>query len=153
MAEPQHDNELMEEEEVGVSDGGAARFAEVDVKSGEEKWDLVWTEKAKLSRFDEGENQWKERGQGDAKILRHKQNPSHFMFILRREGIGKLAAQHDLVKGMKIKRHPQNDKYVLWTAPKDYSDDDEGYEEAFLGRFASKELADGFIKQFEALCK
>lgn len=147
------ENELLVEEELTVSDGGAARFAAVEVSSGEEKYDLVWKEKGKIMRFDEGENQWKERGQGDAKILRSKEDPKRYMFILRREGIGKLAAQHDLVKGMSIKRHSQSEKHLFWYAPKDYSDDDEGYEEQFLIRFASKEICDAFVREFEAICK
>mmetsp|Transcript_23614 Transcript_23614/g.27337 ORF Transcript_23614/g.27337 Transcript_23614/m.27337 type:complete len:155 (+) Transcript_23614:46-510(+) len=153
MADTEHDNDLLIEEEIGVSDGGEARFAAVDVKSGEEKYDLEWSDKVKISRFDEGENQWKERGQGEAKVLRKKDDATSFLFIVRRDGIGKLAAQHLLVKGMKIKRHPSNEKFVIWTAPKDYSDDDEGFEETFLCRFGSKDAADAFILLFERLCK
>ena len=153
MAAVDNDNELMVEEEVTVSDGGAARYAAVEVKSGEEKYDLVWKERGKISRFDEGENQWKERGQGDAKVLRLKSDPTRHMFILRREGTGKLGAQHDLVTGMTIKRHPQNDKFLIWTAPKDFSDDDEGFEESFLCRFQSKEVADAFVAIFQDICR
>jgi Ran-binding protein 1 len=137
-------NELLVEEELAVSNGGAARFAAVEVLSGEEQWDVVWKNKGKILRFDEGENQWKERGQGDAKIMRNKVNPKRHMFILRREGIGKLAAQHDIVKGMKVKPHPQNDKFLIWTAVKDFSEDPEGWEESFLLKFPTKEIADEF---------
>ena len=138
-------NELVPDEELPVGDGCAARFAAVEVLSGEEQWDLVWKGKGKILRLDEGENQWKERGQGDAKIMRNKLNPKRHMFLLRREGIGKLAAQHDILKGMNVKPHPQNDKFLLWTAVKDYSEDDEGWEESFLIKFPTKEVADEFV--------
>lgn len=148
-----HDHkELMEEEEIAVSDGGAARFAAVETKSGEENYECVWKERAKISRFDEGENQWKERGQGDAKVLRNLKDAGRNLFILRRDGTGKLGAQHELVAGMKIKRHPQNEKFLIWTAPKDFSDEDEGFEETFLLRCPTSEIADSFVAIFQSIC-
>lgn len=141
------ENELMEIEEIEVSDGGKALFAAVEVKSGEEKFNPVWEAQGKLLRFDEGENVWKERGQGVAKILQRKDDKGKSMFIFRREGIGKLAAQHYLVKGMTAKTHPQNEKAVLWTAFKDVTDDEEGFPESFILRCATKELANEALSQ------
>ncbi|CAG9571155.1 putative Ran-binding protein 1 [Leishmania major strain Friedlin] len=135
-------NELMEIEEVAVSDGGAARFAAVDVKSGEERFNVIWQDSGKLMRFDEGENQWKERGQGTAKVLQRKDNTSKYMFVFRREGVGKLAAQHYLVKGMKVTKHKQGEKILVWSAFKDFTDDEEGFPENFVMRLSSKEAAD-----------
>ncbi|EPY35848.1 Ran-binding protein 1 [Strigomonas culicis] len=134
-------NELMEIEEVAVTDGGAALLAVKETKSGEEKYDLVWEHQAKLLRFDEGENQWKERAQGTAKILRKKDDAGLYLFIFRREAIGKLGAQHFLVKGTPVNLHPKNEKMLIWTASKDISDDDEGFPERFLMRFGTKEEA------------
>ncbi|KAH9600230.1 Ran binding domain [Trypanosoma melophagium] len=148
MSGDKTENELMEIEEVAVSDGGAARFAPVEVQSGEEKYDVVWQETAKLLRFDEGENQWKERGQGVGKILRKKDDKGRYMFVFRREGIGKLAAQHFLLKSMTVKLHPQNEKALLWMAHKDYTDDEEGFPENFVMRFSTKELAAKALKAF-----
>lgn len=135
------ENELMEIEEIEVSDGGKALFAAVEVKNGEENFNTVWEAQGKLLRFDEGENMWKERGQGVAKILQRKDDKGKSMFVFRREGIGKLAAQHYLVKGMSAKTHPQNEKSVLWRAFKDVTDDDEGFPESFILRCTTKELA------------
>ncbi|KAL7699330.1 Ran-binding protein 1 [Lotmaria passim] len=146
-------NELMEIEEVAVSDGGAARFAAVDVKSGEEKYNVIWEDSAKLLRFDEGENQWKERGQGTAKVLQRKDDPGKFMFLFRREGIGKLAAQHYLLKGMKITKHKQGEKFLIWTAFKDYTDDEEGFPESFTMRMSSKEAADKALEEMQKAVK
>nr|CCC94929.1 unnamed protein product [Trypanosoma congolense IL3000] len=149
MADDKGGNELMEIEEIAVSDGGAARFAPVEVKSGEEKYNILWEETAKLLRFDEGENAWKERGQGTAKILQKKDDKGVYMFVFRREGIGKLAAQHHLLRGMSIKVHPQSEKALLWSAFKDYSDDEEGFPERFVLRFPTPELATKGLKAFE----
>lgn len=135
------ENDLVEVEEIAVSDGGQARFAAVDVKSGEEKFNITWEEQGKLLRFDDGENQWKERGHGTAKILQKKDEPSLSMFVFRREGVGKIAAQHYLVSGMSAKLHPKNEKFVLWSAFKDTTDDEEGFPEKFILQMPSKELA------------
>lgn len=42
------------------------------MKTGEEDEDVVYSHRAKLFRFAEGE--WKERGLGDVKILKHKKS-------------------------------------------------------------------------------
>ena len=144
-------NELVEDEELAVTDGGAAKFAAVEVTSGEENYDPLCKIKAKIWRFDEGENQWKERGQGEARILRHKQS-KNVMFILRREGTNKLAAQHQLVAGLKLKPNANSDKAFVWTSSLDFSDDDEeGHPETFAIRFATKELADEFKRVFDGV--
>lgn len=142
-------NELMEIEEIDVSDGGVALFAAVEVKSGEENFNCVWQDVAKLHRFDEGENEWKERGQGVAKVLQRRDNAKKSMFLFRREGIGKLAAQHYLIKGMTVKKHPQSEKTLLWTASKDFTDDEEGYPENFLMRFSTKEKAEKALEEMK----
>lgn len=43
---------------------------QVETKTGEEDEDVVFSERAKLYRLDN--KQWKERGVGNMKILRHK---------------------------------------------------------------------------------
>lgn len=137
-------------EEVDVSDGGVAKFAAVEVSSGEEKYNPVLIVKAKIFRFDEGENQWKERGQGDAKILQNKDNAKRHHFLFRREGIGKLAAFHEIVKGMAPKR--VTEKQVQWASACDWGDqDDQGWPEIFLCKFSSKDDADKFISLFQTL--
>lgn len=147
------ESELVEVHELDVSDGGAAKFAPVTVLSGEELYNTIYSDKAKLWRFDEGENTWKERGQGEVKILQHKERPQRHVLILRRDGTGKLAAQHDLVKGMKLMPNPASEKAWVWTSPKDYSDDDEGHEEVFFIRFSAKENADEFKKIFDKVAQ
>lgn len=67
------DDENVEEEE------STAYFApviplpdKVEVVTGEEDEDVLYSHRAKLFRFRNGE--WKERGLGDVKILKHRQN-------------------------------------------------------------------------------
>jgi hypothetical protein len=141
-------------EELEVNDGGAAKFAPIEVKSGEEQFNVLYQVKSKLLRFDEGENVWKERGQGDAKILQFKAEPHRHMFILRRDGVGKLAASHELKKGIELKQHPSSEKAFIWTCIADWSDeDDEGYPDTFCIKLGTKELADEFRAHFDAVTK
>ena len=44
------------------------------ILSGEEDEDRVFCHRAKLYRFDKATNQWKERGIGEMKLLKHQQN-------------------------------------------------------------------------------
>lgn len=47
-------------------------FEQVDIKTGEEDEEVLYSHRAKLYRFVDKE--WKERGIGDVKILRHTGN-------------------------------------------------------------------------------
>lgn len=147
-----HDvRELVEEEELDVRGADGPKFAAVDTKTGEEDYDVVWEQKARIQRFDEGENQWKDRGTGDARIIKNRNN-GMVLFLLRREAIGKLAANHQLVKGMSILQHSKDKRIAIWVAPKDYSDEDEGFKEKFLIRFSSEDHCTEFVKQYRIIC-
>ena len=142
-------DEGLDEEELPVDEGGVGpKLAHVETKSGEEQYDELCKVKAKIWRFDEGENVWKERGQGDAKVLRDKVNKKKYVFIFRREGIGKLAAFHAIVPGMMIKPFQGNEKNLMWATLKDYTDDEEGFPEKFIMKFSAKEIADEFRLAF-----
>lgn len=143
------DEDVVEDADVAI-EGGAPRLQHVEVRTGEENFDEVCKIKAKIWRFDEGENQWKERGQGDAKILRAKADPKRHIFLFRREAIGKLAAHHAIVNGMRLKPVQNNDKKFIWGAPKDCTDDEEGYPELFTIKFGDESAAAEFKRHFEA---
>ena len=141
-------SELVDEEELAVTDGGAAMLAPIEVKTGEEDEDVIYREKAKILRFDEGENQWKERGTGEARILCDKKTQKIFRFILRRDGTGKLGSNHFLYKAMKVRMHGAAGKSCIWSCIAD-SSDEEIQPEIFLLRFKMPELAAAFKKTFE----
>lgn len=50
------------------------QLEEVEVKTGEEEEETIYSQRSKLFRYTDG--QWKERGIGEMKILRHKQTGS-----------------------------------------------------------------------------
>ncbi|KAF6164615.1 hypothetical protein GIB67_032843 [Kingdonia uniflora] len=96
-----------EEEDTGSQIAPIIRLEAVAVTTGEEEEDALLDLKAKLYRFDKKGNQWKERGAGTVKLLKHK------------------------VSG---KEHAGNEKSCVWHAT-DFSDG-ELKEELFCIRFA-----------------
>ena len=148
------DDNVDPQEEVPTSTGGEAKFAAVEVKSGEEQYNVLLSlTKCKLMRFDEGENKWKERGQGEVKILENKNNSKIHTLLVRREVIGKIGAQHQIVAGMKCKATPKSDKVVIWSTAADFSDDPDGIPESFLINFPTNEAAAQFRSVFAAVAE
>lgn len=146
------DQDVNPEEEVPTSLGGEAKFAAVEVRSGEEAYNcLLALQKCKLMRFDEGENKWKERGTGDLKILEGKANNKIHTILFRREIIGKIAAQHPLAAGMSLKAHPKSEKAWIWSTTHDTSDDVDGIPETFICNFPTPEAAEQFKAVFQTV--
>ena len=74
----------------------------VEVKTMEEDEEVLFVSRAKLYRFDDEEKAWKERGLGDAKLLKHKQT-GKVRFLMRREKTLKICANHYLDGNMELK--------------------------------------------------
>ena len=69
----------------------------VEVSTGEEDEEKLFVERCKLYRMVDKE--WKERGLGELKILRHETTGA-CRLVMRREQVLKLCANHQLVSGM-----------------------------------------------------
>jgi E3 SUMO-protein ligase RanBP2 len=109
----------------------------VPLCTGEEDEDVVYCHRAKLFRFTGGE--WKERGVGDIKLLKHR-STHKVRLLMRRDQVLKLCLNHFLKPEMTFVE--KDEKTWLWIAP-DYS---EGHvqEEKFAVRFKNKEIASEF---------
>ena len=69
--EQDNDNEYHEEEENNTYFQPVIALPDkVEIKTGEENEEVLYAHRAKLFRY--WETEWKERGLGDVKILRHK---------------------------------------------------------------------------------
>lgn len=75
-ADPEHREEeeapTGEDEDTGAQVAPIVKLEEVAVTTGEEEEDPILDLKSKLYRFDKEGNQWKERGAGTVKYLKHK---------------------------------------------------------------------------------
>jgi RanBP1 domain len=65
----------------------------VETKTNEEAEDAVFKMRAKLFKFDRESREWKERGTGDVRLLKHKAN-GKTRLVMRRDKTLKVCANH-----------------------------------------------------------
>lgn len=65
----------------------------VETKTNEELEEQVFKMRAKLFRFDRETREWKERGTGDVRLLKHKENHKTRL-VMRRDKTLKVCANH-----------------------------------------------------------
>merc|ERR1712223_2347615 len=94
----------------------------VDVKTGEEDEEEVFKHRAKVYRYDTETKQWKERGVGDIKILKHPSRGT-FRILLRRDQTLKIACNHYISEVMELKPMATCETALIWFAV-DYADGD-----------------------------
>ncbi|XP_067669536.1 RANBP2-like and GRIP domain-containing protein 8 isoform X2 [Haliotis asinina] len=116
----------------------------VEVKTGEEGWEVVYCQRSKLFRFVRESNQWKERAVGDMKIL--KQDDKYRM-LMRRDQVHKVACNHLVAPNMVLSPMATSETAWCWTA-QDYAENEAKIEQ-FALRFKTEELAKQFKKKFD----
>eukprot|EP00536_Pseudo-nitzschia_multiseries_P019114 jgi/Psemu1/299757/fgenesh1_pm.3871_\ len=126
---------------------------EVDVVSGEEEENVIYTQRGKLFIYGEtmldvgsGKKSWKERGIGDIRILQHKAH-SRMRVLMRQEKTMKVIANHALDPRIKLEPNAGSDRSWVWSAF-DFAGG-ELAETVFAIRFADSDIANNFKKVFE----
>lgn len=130
----------------------------IQVVTGEEEEETIWKSRAKLYRWSsnketKGGGEWKERGVGDAKLLRHNKTQK-IRFLLRQEKTHKIVANHYIIQRdmyCKLTPNVSSEKIWVWTV-KDYADDPPK-EEQFALKFAQIEQATEFKNKFDDAAK
>lgn len=122
----------------------------VEVKTGEEDEDVLFKHRAKVYRYCGETKQWKERGVGDIKILRHQTTGVHRV-LLRRDQVHKIAANHRITPEMELKPLASSETAWCWYAM-DFSEGHEaqGSLEHLAVRFKTADTAKEFKDQFVA---
>lgn len=100
---------------------------------------MLYIQRAKLYRLSE-EGEWKERGLGNVKILRHKES-KNLRVVMRREQVLKICLNHVLNSNVAYK--PKDDKSWLFVVH-DFSEGESVLERLAL-RFKSQEIAESFL--------
>ncbi|XP_026324308.1 E3 SUMO-protein ligase RanBP2-like isoform X2 [Hyposmocoma kahamanoa] len=118
--------------------------AEVKVTTGEEDETVIFSSRAKLFRF--VDKQWKERGIGEIKLLKHKIT-GKVRVLMRREQIHKICANHVITPDMEIKPMKNETKAYFWVA-NDFADETVVLEK-FCIRFKTADIAQQFSDIFE----
>ncbi|CAM0872708.1 unnamed protein product [Alopecurus aequalis] len=126
-----------EEEDTGAQIAPIVKLEEVAITTGEEDEDVLLDMKAKLYRFDKDGGQWKERGTGTVKLLKHKET-AKVRLVMRQAKTLKICANHLVVATTKMQEHAGSDKSCVWHAL-DFADC-ELKEEMFAIRFGSVEI-------------
>ena len=135
-------------DDIGADDNqfkAVVSLPEVDVKTGEENEEVLFTHKAKLFRYDTTISQWKERGIGDIKLLRNV-NTNKVRIIMRRDQILKICCNHFITSDMSLLAH--QDRSWMWFTLNDFADE-VPRPEKFAVKFKSAEIAQMFKLTFE----
>ncbi|KAL9371285.1 hypothetical protein Peur_036425 [Populus x canadensis] len=154
--EPEHEHREDEEAPAGEDEDTGAQVApivkleEVAVSTGEEDEDAILDLKSKLYRFDKDGNQWKERGAGTVKLLKHKES-GKVRLVMRQSKTLKICANHLVLPTMSVQEHAGNDKSCVWHAT-DFADG-ELKDELFCIRFASVENCKTFMEMFQEVAE
>ncbi|KAL2760887.1 hypothetical protein ACRALDRAFT_1045965 [Sodiomyces alcalophilus JCM 7366] len=119
---------------------------QVETRTNEESEEQLFKMRAKLFKFVKESSEWKERGTGDVRLLKHKEN-GKTRLVMRRDKTLKVCANHYIVPEMKLSPNVGSDRSWVWNAAADVS---EGEAEAvtLAIRFANSENANLFKDAF-----
>ncbi|THG20129.1 hypothetical protein TEA_002365 [Camellia sinensis var. sinensis] len=138
--DPEHREEeettAADDEDTGAQVAPIVKLEEVAVTTGEEDEEAILDLKSKLYRFDKEGNQWKERGAGTVKLLKHK-GTGKVRLVMRQSKTLKICANHLVLPTMSVQEHTGNEKSCVWHAA-DFADG-ELKDELFAIRFGSVE--------------
>jgi len=125
------------------------RLPEVEIKTFEEDEEVLIKLRAKLFRYAAAESppEWKERGTGDLKLLRHAGNGT-IRVLMRRDKTLKVCANHYITPYMELKPNCGSDRAWVWSVAADFADE-EPKQELLAIRFANAENAKKFKKKFD----
>ena len=74
---------------------------------------MLFDERAKLYRF--VDNEWKERGIGQMKVLQHR-NTKKCRILMRRDQVHKICANHQISPDIEFQRHKSSENSLMWAA-------------------------------------
>ncbi|KAJ1371872.1 Nuclear pore complex protein Nup98-Nup96 [Parelaphostrongylus tenuis] len=118
----------------------------VDVITGEEGEQVVFTARAKLYRFIKETKENKERGVGDLKILRNPKTNAHRV-VMRRDHVHKVCANFAILPSIELNERKGVQHAFNWIC-RDYSESREGTDEIFTVKFKTAEIAKEFHDRF-----
>ena len=114
---------------------------EVAVTTGEEDEECLFEMKSKLYRFEPDTNEWKERGVGPVKLLKHKES-GKVRLLHRNDKTLKIRANHIVMPGTNLMEHTGTDNAWVFSTW-DFADEEQKYE-MFAIKFGNEERAEQF---------
>ncbi|KAJ3313654.1 Ran GTPase-binding protein yrb1 [Boothiomyces sp. JEL0838] len=116
------------------------------IKTFEEDEDVIFKMRAKMFRFDKDLKEWKERGTGELKLLKHKET-TKIRVLMRRDKTHKICANHYVTSDISLSPNVGSDRSWVYTTS-DFSEG-EAKMELLAVRFANPENANKFKDEFE----
>ncbi|KAJ2855744.1 Ran GTPase binding protein Sbp1, partial [Coemansia erecta] len=123
------------------------KLEDVVVKTHEEDEEPIFKMRAKLFRFDTEAKEWKERGTGDVKLLKHNETKK-IRLLMRRDKTLKVCANHYITEDMVLSPNVGSDRSWVWNVAADLVDD-EAERQLLAIRFGNSENANKFKEAFE----
>lgn len=123
------------------------KLEEVKVTTMEEDEEVVFKMRAKLFRFIKESNEWKERGTGDVRLLKHKVT-TKTRLVMRRDKTHKVCANHLVTTDMQLTPNVGSDRSWVWNVAADVAEG-EARQELLAIRFANSENANLFKDAFK----
>ncbi|KAL5015860.1 hypothetical protein ScPMuIL_005449 [Solemya velum] len=125
------------------------QLPQIEIRSLEEDEQEMLKLRAKLFRFDSASEaaEWKERGTGEVKLLKHKKD-GLVRVLMRRDKTLKLCANHYIMPWMELKPNCGSDRAWVWNTTADFADE-EAKAELLAIRFANAENAQKFKEKFD----
>ncbi|KAI1173928.1 hypothetical protein F4777DRAFT_580457 [Nemania sp. FL0916] len=93
----------------------------VETVTHEESEEQVFNMRCKMFRFVQETREWKERGTGPLRLLKHKEN-GKTRLVMRRDKTLKVCANHYITPDMKIAPMSTSDRAWLWSVAADVSE-------------------------------
>lgn len=118
----------------------------IEVSTGEEEENVLFSDRAFLYRYVSDTKEWKEKGRGDMKILEHK-TTGRIRLLMRREQVLKICCNHFVTPQLSLKHLQTSDRTWTWSA-QDFSEG-ELVQETFALKFKTKDQADKFMSVFD----
>ena len=118
----------------------------IEVSTGEEEENLLFSDRAFLYRYVTDTKEWKEKGRGDVKILEHKVT-GKTRVLMRREQVFKICCNHFITSQLSLKPFQTSNYTWAWSAL-DFSEG-ELVQETFALKFKTMDQAQKFKDCFE----
>ncbi|ORY86280.1 RanBP1 domain-domain-containing protein [Protomyces lactucae-debilis] len=146
------DEDKAEEEEADVHFEPVIKLDKaVETATNEESEEAVFKMRAKLFRYDKEAGEWKERGTGDVKFLKHKES-GKTRLVMRRDKTLKVCANHYIMPDMTLSPNVGSDRSWVYATSADVSEGTATADTLAI-RFANAENAGLFKDAFEVAQK
>ena len=123
------------------------QLAEVKTETGEENEEVIFKIRSKLFRYSKELGEWKERGTGDVRILKHK-TTSKIRLLMRREKTLKICLNQYVSPQAELQENVGSDRSWVWQGV-DYADGEK--DEATLAiRFKDSNSAKLFKEAYDS---